>query len=615
MINNKQHNINKNGHRIFFILILCLFGFCLVQAMQAPRKKHKKRPEGERVYLLHADELRYDMFGRNPDAQIVKGKVSFMHQGGHLTCDSAYFYQGTNSVKAFGHVHYRQGDTLSLTCERAEYDGMMQMMHARRNVVLHHRRQTLKTDSLDFDRLYNMANFFDGGTLIDGKDRLVSDWGEYHTETREAKFVFNVKLRSGKDVVTTDTLYYDVPTSTAHMVGPSKIVSGSSVVHTADGYYDTKTDKAKLFGRSTLVDKDKSITGDSLYYVKNGESTGYGNVVYVDKKNKNSLTCNYLRYNEKTGMGFATKRPVAIDYSQKDTLWMHSDTMRIYTFNINTDSVYRKVHAYPHVRAFRNDMQAICDSLVFNSKDSCMTMYKDPVIWNANRQMLGEEIRAYMADSTIRFAHVIGQALSIEQMPDSVHYNQITSSEMKSYFEKGEMKMTEAIGNVQTVYYMTNDKDSSLVGLNYLETDTMRMYLGAARKLDKIWTNKFTSTMYPITQVPPAKYKLPNFAWFEDLRPTDKNDIFVWRGKSSGTELKSFKRHEAPLQSLKKEPLKEDKEKAEAETASGKTDKEVAKSASKTAPKKAVRAASGKNSKVAPKVTKKNKRKLKKKRR
>ena len=609
MINNKQHNINKNGHRIFFILILCLFGFCLVQAMQAPKKKTKKRPEGERVYLLHADELRYDMFGRNPDAQIVKGKVSFMHQGGHLTCDSAYFYQGTNSVKAFGHVHYRQGDTLSLTCERAEYDGMMQMMHARRNVVLHHRRQTLKTDSLDFDRLYNMANFFDGGTLIDGKDRLVSDWGEYHTETREAKFVFNVKLRSGKDVVTTDTLYYDVPTSTAHMVGPSKIVSGSSVVNTADGYYDTKTDKAKLFGRSTLVDKDKSITGDSLYYVKDGESTGYGNVVYVDKKNKNSLTCNYLRYNEKTGMGFATKRPVAIDYSQKDTLWMHSDTMRIYTYHINTDSVYRKVHAYPHVRAFRNDMQAICDSLVFNSKDSCMTMYKDPVIWNANRQMLGEEIRAYMADSTIRFAHVIGQALSIEQMPDSVHYNQITSSEMKSYFEKGEMKMTEAIGNVQTVYYMTNDKDSSLVGLNYLETDTMRMYLGAAKKLDKIWTNKFTSTMYPITQVPPAKYKLPNFAWFEDLRPTDKNDIFVWRGKSSGTELKSFKRHEAPLQSLKKEPLKEDEEKAEAETASGKTDKEASKCVVKTAPKKAVRAASGKNSKVAPKVTKKNKRK------
>lgn len=540
---------NNGGHRISLILILCLFGFCLVQAMLAPKKK-SKRPKGDRVYLLHADELRYDMYGSNPDAQIVKGKVSFSHQGAHLTCDSAYFYQNSNSVKAFGHVHFKQGDTLSLTCDRAEYDGMMQMMHARNNVVLHHRRQVLRTDSLDYDRLYEMANFFEGGTLIDGKDKLVADWGEYHTKTREAKFVYNVKLRSGKDVVTTDTLYYDVPKSKAHMVGPSKIISGGSVVHTKNGFYNTKNDQAQLFDRSTLEDKDKTITGDSLYYVKNGESYGYGNVVYVDKKNKNSLHCNYLRYNEKTGYGFATRNPVAIDYSQKDTLWMHSDSMKIYTFHINTDSVYRKVHAFHKVRAYRTDVQAVCDSLVFNSKDSCMTMYKDPIVWNANRQLLGEVIKAYMNDSTIRMAHVIGQALSIDEMPDSVHFNQVTSKEMKAYFENGQARMGESIGNVQTIYYLTNDKDSSIVGLNYMETDTMRMYLSPKRQLQKIWANKSVGTFYPITQVPPSKVKLPNFAWFDDIRPKDKNDIFVWRGKKQDQQLKVIKRHTAPLQVL-----------------------------------------------------------------
>ena len=540
---------NNGGHRISLILILCLFGFCLVQAMLAPKKK-SNRPKGDRVYLLHADELRYDMYGSNPDAQIVKGKVSFSHQGAHLTCDSAYFYQNSNSVKAFGHVHFKQGDTLSLTCNRAEYDGMMQMMHARNNVVLHHRRQVLRTDSLDYDRLYEMANFFEGGTLIDGKDKLVADWGEYHTKTREAKFVYNVKLRSGKDVVTTDTLYYDVPKSKAHMVGPSKIISGGSVVHTKNGFYNTKNDQAQLFDRSTLEDKDKTITGDSLYYVKNGESYGYGNVVYVDKKNKNSLHCNYLRYNEKTGYGFATRNPVAIDYSQKDTLWMHSDSMKIYTFHINTDSVYRKVHAFHKVRAYRTDVQAVCDSLVFNSKDSCMTMYKDPIVWNANRQLLGEVIKAYMNDSTIRMAHVIGQALSIDEMPDSVHFNQVTSKEMKAYFENGQARMGESIGNVQTIYYLTNDKDSSIVGLNYMETDTMRMYLSPERQLQKIWANKSVGTFYPITQVPPSKVKLPNFAWFDDIRPKDKNDIFVWRGKKQDQQLKVIKRHTAPLQVL-----------------------------------------------------------------
>ncbi len=118
------------------------------------------------------------------------------------------------------------------------------------------------------------------------------------------------------------------------------------------------------------------------------------------------------------------------------------------------------------------------------------------------------------------------------------------------------------------------------MGLNYLETQNHAMYLGAARKLDKIWTNKFTSTIGSHYPGSACQDKPPNFASVcEDLRPKDKNDIFVWRGKSSGTELKSIKRHQAPLQSLKKVPLKEDKDKAQAETASGKTDKDVAKSA------------------------------------
>ncbi len=545
-----------NGHRILSFWVLCLFGLCLVQAMQAPKgkgkAKDKERPKGDRVYLIHADELYYDLYGKNPDAQILKGKVSFLHQGARLTCDSAYFYQGSNSVRAFGHVHFKQGDTLTLDCQRAEYDGQMQMMRARQDVVLHHRKQTLRTDSLDYDRLYSMANFFEGGTLVDGKSKLVSDWGEYHTETREAKFVYNVKLRSGKDLVTTDTLYYDVNKSKAHMVGPSKIISGASVVNTQDGYYNTKTDQAQLFGRSVLEDKGKTITGDSLYYVKNGMSTGRGNVVYVDKKSKNSLTCNFLKYNEATGYGFATQNPVAMDYSQKDTLWVHSDTMKIYTFNINTDSVYRKVHAFSKVRAFRNDVQAVCDSLVFNSQDSCMTMYRDPIVWNGSRQLLGERIEMFMNDSTVRFAHVIGQALSIEMMPDGQnHYNQVSSKEMMAYFTDGEMRKVESVGNVQTVYYMTNDNDSSLVGLNYMETDTLRMFMAPGRQLEKMWANKSTGTFYPITQVPPAKYKLPGFVWFDYVRPLNKDDIFEWRGKAKGSELKAVQRHAPPLQQLK----------------------------------------------------------------
>lgn len=543
------------GHRIVILSILCLFGLSVVYSMK-PSKKRKASGD-DRVYLVHSDELRYDRYGANPDAQIVKGHVSFRHQGATLTCDSAYFYQALNSVKAFGHVHFRQGDTLSLDCDHGDYDGQEQMLHARKNVVLKHRRQVLYTDSLDYDRLYSNAYFFEGGRLIDGKEMLSSDWGEYNTETREAVFFYDVRLTNGNRLVTTDTLYYDTKTSMAHVVGPSQITQDQNVVNTNDGYFDTKSDKARLYSRSTIVNKNKTITGDSLFHDKaTGESEGFGNVIYVDQENKNELHCGHLVYNENTGYGYATEEALVKDYSQKDTLFMHSDSMKVYTYNINTDSVYRKVHCYDRVRAYRTDVQAVCDSLVFNSSDSCMTMYKDPIVWNQGRQLLGEEIKIYMNDSTIRMAHVIGQSLMVEKVDEEKHFNQISSKEMLAFFTDGVLRRTVSAGNVLIVYYPIDEKDSSIIVMNYSETDTMKMFLSEQRKMEKIWMSKATGTWYPLSQIPPSRFHLPQFAWFENIRPRDKYDVFEWRGKTEEEKLKVVERHAAPLQTISSEVQK-----------------------------------------------------------
>ena len=251
MIRNGHNHIGLYGHRILLIGVLCLFGISLMVFAADNNRKRKKQGKDERIYLVHADELKYDMYGNNPDAQIVKGKVSFSHQGSTLTCDSAFFFQESNSVQAFGHVRFRQGDTLSLDCERAYYDGVEQMMRARKNVVLKHRKQTLYTDSLDYDRLYSTAYFFEGGRLVDGNDQLVSDWGEYNTETRKASFYYNVQMNSGEKKVLTDTLHYDTRTSVAHVVGPSTVVSETTTMNTNDGYFNTKTEQAQMYGRVT----------------------------------------------------------------------------------------------------------------------------------------------------------------------------------------------------------------------------------------------------------------------------------------------------------------------------------------------------------------------------
>lgn len=539
--------------RTVAIVLLCLFGLSLVWAMQPTRKRNtpRNKPADKRVYLVHSDQLRYDQY-RNGDAQILVGNVHFRHMGANLYCDSANFFEQSNSFEAFGHVKMLQGDTLKLFSDYAYYDGNAQIAQARYNVILKHRQSTLYTDSLDYDRLYNFGNFFEGGKLVDNGSTLTSDWGEYHTDTKMAMFYYDVRLRNKKFYLTTDSLYYDTQTSRAHIVGPSNIISGTSHIYSEDGYYNTKTETSELFGRSVMKDNGRSIVGDSVYHdSKNGLSHAYWNVVYVDSINKNKLTGDYCEYNDSTGYAMATKRAVAIDYSQNDSLFMHADTFKLYTYNINTDSVYRKIYAYNKVRAYRTDVQAVCDSLVYNSKDSCMTMYKDPIVWNNNQQLFGEEIRVYIKDSTIHRAHIIGQAFSTEQMPDTIHFNQVSSKEMLAYFEKGEIYETDAVGNVLIVYYPIDDADSSLIGLNYTETPLMKMYL-EKRKMKKIWMEKPTGTLYPMTQIPPSKYFLPQYAWFDYVRPRNKEDIFNWRPKKAGQELKEIKRREAPKQKLNK---------------------------------------------------------------
>lgn len=539
--------------RAVAIFMLCLLGIGLIGAMQPVRKrtaKNHKTAHDKRVYLVHADELRYNQY-QNGDAQVLTGHVHFRHAGANLYCDSANFFQQTNSFEAFGHVRMVQGDTLSLTSDYAYYDGNEQIAQARYNVVLKHRKTTLYTDSLDYDRMYSFGNFFEGGKLVDNGSTLTSDWGEYHTDSKMAMFYYDVRLRNKKFYLTTDSLFYDTRLSRAHIVGPSNITSGSSHIYSEDGYYNTKTEMSELFGRSVMKDKGRSLVGDSVYYdSKNGLSHAYNNVVYVDSVNKNKMTGDYCEYNEETGYAMTTKRAVAIDYSQRDSLYMHADTFKVFTFNINTDSVYRKIHAYNKVRAYRVDVQAVCDSLVYNSQDSCMTMYRDPIVWNNGQQLFGEEIRAYMKDSTIDHVHVLGQAFSVEQLADSVHFNQVSSKEMMALFNKGEVYETNATGNVLIVYYPMDDSDSTLIGLNYTETPKLRMFL-EKRKMKKIWMEKPTGVLYPMTQIPPSKYFLPGYAWFDYIRPLNRDDIFNWRGKKEGQELKEQVRRTAPA-SVKK---------------------------------------------------------------
>lgn len=547
MINTDNHK-NTNGRRVLLLSILCLFGFCLVAQVQ-PRR-NAAQPAKSKVYLLHADVLKKSKDNPDPDAQILVGNVSFRHDSVYMYCDSACFYEKTNSLEAFDNVKMEQGDTLFLYGDYLFYDGNTQIAKVRNNVRMENRTTTLTTDSLNYDRIANLGYFFDGGTLMDEENVLTSDWGEYSPATKMSVFNYEVELVNPQFTLTSDTLRYNTATKIANIVGPSDIDSDENHIYSELGYYYTQQGQAELLNRSVLSNGGKTMVGDSLFYDRNkGVGEAFYNVEFVDTINKNMLTGNYCYYNQKVGRAFATDEAMAVDFSQGDSLFIHADTLQMFTFNLDTDSVFREARAYHKVRFYRSDVQGVCDSLVFSAKDSCLIMYRDPILWNKRQQLLGEQIMIYMNDSTIDWAHIQNQALSVERL-DSANYNQVTGKEMKAFFKNGEMNQVDVIGSVRLVYYPM-EKDSTYIGMNISETSQLSMFI-ENRKLKKmIMSPKSNGTLYPMSQIPSDKKRLDNFAWFDYVRPLSKNDIFIWRGKGAGQELKKSTRGAAPLPNQK----------------------------------------------------------------
>lgn len=541
---------NASGHRGLLLLIGCLFAICLLAETHLPAGQTQPQTEGKkpmRVTLLHAD--RTVQRASNKNLQMLIGNVEFLYDSIYMSCDTAYNYNDRNYFEAFGNVRMNQGDTLFLYGDYLDYDGDVRLVRVRHNVRMENRSVVLLTDSLNYDRVRNLGYYFNGGTLEDSTNVLTSEWGEYSPQTKMAVFNYDVELTNPQFTLVSDTLRYSTVTRVANIVGPSDIESGESYIYSESGYYNTAERYAYLLDRSVLMNKSNQLVGDSIFYneiLKYGEA--FGNVEMNDTLNKVVLFGEYCYSNELTGYAFATDSAVAVEYSQGDSLFMHGDTLKLVTFFMDTDSMYRQMQAYRQVRFFRTDIQGACDSLVFNSSDSCLTMYYDPVLWNAGQQLLGEEIRIYMNDSTVDWAHIINQALTVEQK-DSLHYNQVAGREMKFFFDGNDIYKAEVTGNVQSIFYPENE-DSVMMGMNFIEASKLNLFRKDGKMERIVFITKPTGSFTPMFLLEPQKMRLENFVWLSYMRPKDKEDIFHPRGKKAGEQLKKIVRREVPLPTL-----------------------------------------------------------------
>lgn len=493
-------------------------------------------PKKTKVYLIHSNTLSFDKAVK-PDAQILNGDVCFRHDSSYMYCDSAYFFEQTNSLEAFSNVRMEQGDTLFVYGDYLFYDGNTQVAYLRENVRMENGQVTLFTDSLNYERIPNIGYYFEGGLIVDSLNQLSSFYGQYSPETKLAVFNDSVQVENPDFILYSDTLHYDTESKVATILGPSVIVSDSGTIHTSRGWYDTVNNTSLLLDQSQVESGEKILIGDSIFYNRDtGMGEVYGNMSLIDTAQHVTLQGEYGYYNEQTGYAFATDSARFLEYSQGDTLFLHADTLQMVT----VDSVYREIKAYYGVRFYRIDMQGVCDSMQFNTRDSVLYMYTEPVLWNEQYQLYGDTIAIYMNDSTIEYAHVIQFAFAAQHV-DSSYYNQLKGNDLKAYFEGQAVHQIDVAGNAESIFYPL-EKDGAKVGMNETKSGFLTIWV-KDNKLDKlkIWPSPVGS-MTPIPDLKPDQKMLKDFYWFDYLRPKNRDDIYeVVKRKATESPKRSNK--------------------------------------------------------------------------
>ena len=182
------------------------------------------------------------------------------------------------------------------------------------------------------------------------------------------------------------------------------------------------------------------------------------------------------------------------------------------------------LEALKNVRIFRKDMQVVCDSLLYSDLDSLARMYIDPVIWQ-------EKVRQYSSDSLfvavtqggIEKASLMSNAF-IAIQEDTVHYDQIKSTEMMAYFDdKGGLRRFDALGGASAMFYIeendalatVNKADSKMLSATFKDGELQRVYYFEDAKNDG----------YPVVQLSPDEMYLKGFKWQQERRPADRNAV------------------------------------------------------------------------------------------
>jgi lipopolysaccharide export system protein LptA len=454
----------------------------------------------------------------------VIDNVVFDHGSTTIFCDSAWFYKTKNSVEAFGRVRIVEGDSVTITASRLEYDGNTRRAKLRNNVVFTKlATATLYTDFLDYNRNANEAYYYNGGKLVDSINTLTSRKGYYMVNSNLASFKKNVNVANPDYTMSADSLQYNSKSKVIYFVSETKVINkDSSQFIYKSGNYNTITrtsdlkeglaqsERYELKGKSYDLDdlrKMYKLRGDVVMTYKDENLTIFGQSAdYFRAKNIAKIYDHAF---------------VAKVTDEGDTLFMTADTLVSID---DADPAKKRLLAYHNVKIFKRDLQGVADSLEYRSADSTIYFYKNPVLWTDGNQMTADSIRILIEKKNISKIFMVAKAFVISK-DTLANFNQIKGRNMTADFKNGKLNRVNVDGNGESLYFALDEKTNVLTGMNKIICSNIIIRFLDGKVNNLSFYVKPDANFIPPHELEKEDTELEGFVWKESERPGKKEVV------------------------------------------------------------------------------------------
>jgi lipopolysaccharide export system protein LptA len=367
----------------------------------------------------------------------------------------------------------------------------------------------------------NIGYYNHFGRIVDSTNVLTSVIGQYYIDSNLVHFYKDVHGFNENYTLDSDTLLYNTETGRIFIEGPTVIRDSSNTLFAKDGWYDSKTGEAELKKDPRVFNEKQQLTADYIKYnEENGDGSAFGSVRIQDFENNIMVEGINAIYNKISETASVTDSAVFMMYSEKDTLFMHADTLRTIPDTIEGEKI---ITAFYGVRFFRTDIQGICDSLVYFTRDSVVQLYNNPVIWSEIHQLSADKIDMKQKVNAPDEMHLTNNSFIISKQ-DSDRFDQIKGKNMIGFIVDNQLDKINVDGNGQTLYYAREDEQ--MIGLNRAESSNISIRFKDGQIHRIAFLKAPEGELKPMFALTDEEKKLSGFDWKIEQRPLSKFDIF-----------------------------------------------------------------------------------------